>query len=79
MPSRAAPISREAAPRGKGKRAGGKGAPTPPRRPEDLRAEAPFDPNLNYLVTQALDRLLGGSEAERGRQFQRYYESQGYY
>lgn len=61
------------------KKAGGKGAPMPPTRPEDLRAEAPFDPNLNYLVTQALDRLLGGGEAERGRRFQQYYESQGYY
>jgi hypothetical protein len=69
-----ASVSREAAPR-----KGEKGAPQPPRRPEDLKVEAPFDPNLNYLVTQALDRLFGGQEAERGRQFQRYYESQGYY
>jgi len=62
-------------------RKGGKkaGTPLPPSRPEDLRAETPFEPNLNYLVTQALDRLLGGAEAERGRQTQRYYEQQGYY
>lgn len=40
---------------------------------------AAFDPNLNYYVTQALDRLFGGGEAERGRQYQQYYEGQGYY
>jgi len=63
------------------KRVAGKkaGTPKPPSRPEELRAETPFDPNLNYLVTQALDRLLGGSEAERGRMAQQYYERQGYY
>lgn len=36
--------------------------------------EAQFEPNLNYYVTQALDRLFGQNEAERGRQFQQYYE-----
>jgi len=40
---------------------------------------AAFEPNLNYYVTQALDRLFGQNEAERGRQYQQYYEQQGYY
>lgn len=68
----AQPEGRKAA----GKKAGGKSAPMPPKRPGDLGVEAPFDPNLNYLVTQALDQLLGGGEAERGRQFQQYYAAQ---
>jgi hypothetical protein len=71
----AAPVQ-PAARRVAGKKAG---TPKPPSRPEELRAETPFDPNLNYLVTQALDRLLGGSEAELGRMAQQYYERQGYY
>lgn len=32
-----------------------------------------FDPNLNYYVTQALDRLFGQDEASRGAQTQQYY------
>jgi hypothetical protein len=32
-----------------------------------------FEGNLNYYVTQALDRLFGQGEAERGRQYQEYY------
>lgn len=42
-------------------------------------SEQAFDPNLNYLVTQALDQLLGQNEAERGRQYQQYYQGRGYY
>lgn len=38
-----------------------------------------FDPNLNYYVTQALDRLFGQGEAERGRQYQEQMARQGYY
>lgn len=73
----AAPAGRTEGRRAGGKKAeGGKGAPMPPRRPGDLTVEAPFDPNLNYLVTQALDQLLGGTEAERGRQYQQYYAMQ---
>lgn len=36
--------------------------------------EAEFEPNFNYLVTAAIDRLLGQREAERGREYQQYYE-----
>jgi hypothetical protein len=35
--------------------------------------QAQFEGNLNYYVTQALDRLFGQGEAERGRQYQEYY------
>ena len=34
---------------------------------------AAFEPNLNYYVTQALDRLFGQDEASRGAQYQQYY------
>jgi hypothetical protein len=33
-----------------------------------------FDPNFNYMVTEAIDRILGQREAERGRQYQQYYQ-----
>lgn len=36
-------------------------------------AEATMEPNLNYYVTQALDRLLGQDEANRGLHTQQYY------
>lgn len=46
------------------------------------RAEAPAEPawegNLNYHVTRAIDALLGQNEAERGRQYQQYYEQNSY-
>jgi len=32
-----------------------------------------FEPNLNYYVTQAIDRLLGQDEANRGKDYQQYY------
>ncbi len=32
-----------------------------------------FEPNLNYYVTQALDRLFGQNEAQRGAEYQQYY------
>lgn len=32
-----------------------------------------FEPNLNYYVTQALDRLFGQNEAQRGAQYEQYY------
>lgn len=72
----AAPTGRTPSRKAEGGKAGGKGVPMPPKRPGDLTVEAPFDPNLNYLVTEALDRLLGGGEAERGRQFEQYYAMQ---
>jgi hypothetical protein len=50
----------------------GKSVPLPPRREQE--AAAGFEPNFNYLVTAAIDRLLGQREAERGREFQQYYE-----
>ena len=34
-----------------------------------------FEPNFNYLFTQALDRLTGQNEAERGRQYQQDVEA----
>lgn len=42
-------------------------------------AQTQFEPNLNYYVTQALDRLLGQREAERGREQQMRMQGQGYY
>jgi len=32
-----------------------------------------FEPNLNYYVTQAIDRLMGQDEANRGKDYQQYY------
>ena len=32
-----------------------------------------FEPNLNYYVTQALDRLFGQNEAQRGAQYEQYF------
>lgn len=40
-----------------------------------------WEPNINYIVTQALDALFGQGEAERGRRHQQYFENhpgQGY-
>lgn len=66
---------------GKGKTAAkssaGKGAaktsganvPLPPKRPEEYNWQG----NFNYQVTQAIDRLLGQDEANRGRDYQQYY------
>ena len=34
---------------------------------------AAFEPNLNYYVTQALDRMFGQNEAQRGAEYQQYY------
>lgn len=76
----AAPQGIMAAPSGGGKsasRGGGKkaaGAPMPPRRPAEVsQPQGQFEGNFNYDVTRAIDALLGGNEAERGRQYQEYY------
>ena len=64
-------------PQSQGRPAASKQIPVPPRRPQD----AAWEPNINYLVTQALDRLLGQNEAEHGRRHQQYFEAhpdQGY-
>ena len=61
------PAAAKSAAKGKGRTQG------PPMPQEE------FEPNLNYLVTEALDRILGQREAERGRQYQQYYQGQGYY
>jgi hypothetical protein len=37
------------------------------------QAQGEFEPNFNYLVTRAIDQLLGQNEAERGREYQQYY------
>jgi len=63
----------------KAKSSQAKGQQTKSSQPETRRAEPPvaeqgWEPNLNYLVTSALDRLFGQNEAERGRAFQQYYE-----
>lgn len=39
----------------------------------EKRSQAAFEPNFNYLVTRAIDELLGQREAERGREYQEYY------
>lgn len=63
-----------------GKRAATKpSAKAKAQSPAAAPAEEAFDPNLNYLVTQALDRLLGQREAERGREQQERLMKQGYY
>lgn len=54
-------------------RAKPKAEPLPPRRPADLGAEPAWEGNLNYYVTQALDRLTGQDEAGAGRRYQEYY------
>ncbi len=65
-----------AMPKAMPKKSGGKKQmPDATKRPEELWAEDQFEPNLNYYVTQALDRLLGQIEAERGRKTQQYYEN----
>lgn len=69
VPAEVAPARRGKSAAGK---AGRKGAEQGPPAP----AAAPFEPNLNYYVTQALDRLFGQNEAERGRQMQEYYATQ---
>jgi len=55
----------------------GKATPTPAKRPSEVSPEE-FEGNLNYYVTQMLDRLTGQDEAERGRKTQQYYEKYGY-
>ena len=50
-----------------------KAEPMPPRRPADLAADPAWEGNLNYYVTQALDRLTGQDEANAGRRYQEYY------
>jgi hypothetical protein len=59
-------------------RGGKKAAPTPPRRPAEAPAEPAWEGNINYHVTRAIDALLGQNEAERGRQYQQYYEQNPY-
>ena len=74
----AAPVA--PAPRGKAPKAGKKAEPTPPKRPAEMSPQqaADFEGNLNYYVTQMLDRLTGQNEAERGRMTQQYYERNPY-
>lgn len=64
----------------KAPKAGKKAAPTPPRKPAEMSPQqaADFEGNLNYYVTQMLDRLTGQNEAERGRMTQQYYERNPY-
>lgn len=59
-------------------RGGKKAAPVPPRRPAEAPAEPAWEGNINYHVTRAIDALLGQNEAERGRQYQQYYEQNPY-
>jgi hypothetical protein len=61
--------------RGGGKKAAGKNEPLPPRRPAELSQpqQGQFEGNFNYDVTRAIDALLGGNQAEAGRQYQEYY------
>jgi hypothetical protein len=74
-----APAGRAPAARGEAK-GGKKSAPMPPRRQaEAAPAEPAWEGNINYHVTRAIDALLGQNEAERGRQYQQYYEQNPYY
>jgi hypothetical protein len=73
----AAQATPRSAPGAKTARAGQKAAPMPPRRPE-AAAEPAWEGNINYHVTRAIDALLGQNEAERGRQYQQYYEQNPY-
>jgi hypothetical protein len=59
-------------------RGGKKAAPMPPRRAAEAPAEPAWEGNINYHVTRAIDALLGQNEAERGRQYQQYYEQNPY-
>lgn len=76
----AAPVAQRAAPAAKAQKGGKKAAPTPPKKPAEMSKEqaAEFEGNLNYYVTQMLDRLTGQNEAERGRMTQQYYERNPY-
>ena len=76
----AAPVAQRAAPAAKAQKGGKKAAPTPPKKPAEMTKEqaAEFEGNLNYYVTQMLDRLTGQNEAERGRMTQQYYERNPY-
>lgn len=68
QPARRAPAQkagRKAAPKGEGKK-------STPAQQETSQTGA-FDPNFNYLVTQAIDQMLGQREAETGRGYQDYY------
>jgi hypothetical protein len=49
-------------------------APLPPKRPQEA-PQSGWEPNINYLVTQALDRLLGQDQAETGRRQQQEVEA----
>ena len=71
----AAPVARKAAPAAKAQKGGKKAAPTPPKKPAEMSKEqaAEFEGNLNYYVTQMLDRLTGQDEAGAGRRYQEYY------
>ena len=61
--------------RGGAQRAADRGVPMPPRRPAELSQpqQGQFEGNFNYDVTRAIDALLGGNQAEAGRQYQEYY------
>jgi hypothetical protein len=76
----AAPVAQKAAPAAKAPKGGKKAMPTPPKKPAEMSKEqaAEFEGNLNYYVTQMLDRLTGQNEAERGRMTQQYYERNPY-
>jgi hypothetical protein len=76
----AAPVAQKAAPAAKAPKGGKKATPTPPKKPAEMTKEqaAEFEGNLNYYVTQMLDRLTGQNEAERGRMTQQYYERNPY-
>jgi hypothetical protein len=72
-----APAPSAKAPKAKG---GKKAAPKGDKKPTEMTKEqaAEFEGNLNYYVTQMLDRLTGQNEAERGRMTQQYYERNPY-
>jgi hypothetical protein len=57
-----------------GEKAPSKGAAkAAPKAQPSLPAQE-WSPNFNYQVTKLLDNLFGTNEAERGREYQQYYE-----
>lgn len=89
-PMEAMPVAPEAAPaetagRGEGRRGKQTLPPVNVRGKKrgtqgpEMPTEGQFEPNLNYYVTQALDRLTGQNQAELGRRYQEQLARQGYY
>lgn len=75
MPTQGAMTApRGAAPRGPAKKQKAAGVPTPPTKPQELQQTQPqWEGNFNYDVTHMIDQLVGGNQAQKGREYQEYY------